>query len=57
MIADIEYFFRLQFGEIIHSLALVSVFSPPDQEVLALSHHAAYICHCGGIDTLTIVVG
>lgn len=34
---------------------MVSVFSPPDQEVLRLSNHAAYICQRGGIDALTVV--
>lgn len=45
----------MQFGDVIHSLALVSVFSPPDQELLESSHRAAYICHRGGIETLTVV--
>ena len=31
------------------------MFSAPDQELLELSHHAAYICHHGGIDALTVV--
>jgi hypothetical protein len=39
----------------VHSLALVSMFSPPDQEILEQSHHAAYICEHGGIDALTVV--
>jgi hypothetical protein len=43
-IADVKYFFRLRFDDTVHSLALVSMFSPPDQEVLELSQHAAYIC-------------
>lgn len=54
-VGEVEYFFRLQFGDTVHSLALVSVFSPPDQELLELSHHAAYICHRGGPDALTVV--
>lgn len=44
-IADIEYFFRLRFGDAVHSLALVSMFSPPDEELLEESHNAVYICH------------
>jgi hypothetical protein len=44
-VGEVKYFFRLQFGDTVHSLALVSVFSPPDQELLELSHHAIYICH------------
>jgi hypothetical protein len=54
-IAEVEYFFRLQFSDTAYSLALVSVFSPPDQEILELSNHAAYICQRGGTDTLTVV--
>ena len=30
-------------------------FSAPDQEILELLNHAAYICHHGGTDALTIV--
>lgn len=54
-IAEVEYFFQLRFGDDLYSLALVSVFSPPDQEILRLSSHAAYICHHGGTDALTVV--
>lgn len=54
-IAEVEYFFRLWFGDTVHSLALVSVFSPPDQEILKILNHAAYICHHGGTDALTVV--
>jgi hypothetical protein len=54
-IADVEYFFRLQFGEAIHSLALVTLFSPPDDDILRESHNAAYICHHSGVDGLTVV--
>jgi len=43
-IAKIEYFFQLQFGDIVHSFALVLTFSPPDQDILKFSHHAVYIC-------------
>lgn len=45
----------MQFGETVHSLALVSIFSPPDHNLLELSSHAAYICHRGGIDTLAVL--
>jgi hypothetical protein len=54
-IAEIEYFFRLRFGDTVYSLALISVFSPPDQEILEVSSHAAYICQHGGTDALTVV--
>lgn len=54
-VADIEYFFRLRFGDTVQTLSLVSMFSPPDQELLELSHRAAYICRCGGPEALTVV--
>ena len=43
------------FGDIVYTLTLVSMFSPPDQEVLELSNRAAYICYHGGIDTLKVI--
>jgi hypothetical protein len=55
MIANVEYFFQLQFGEMVYSLALVSIFSPLDLNILELSHHVAYICHHGGIGALTVI--
>jgi hypothetical protein len=45
----------LRFGEELYSLALVTKFSAPDQEIFESSNHAAYICHRGGTDTLTVV--
>jgi hypothetical protein len=54
-VGKVKYFFRLEFSNTVHSLALVSVFSPPDQELLELSHHAVYICHGSGIDSLIVV--
>jgi hypothetical protein len=54
-IAEVEYYFRLRFDKAIYSLALISMFSNPDQEILALSNHAAYICRHGGTDALTVV--
>ena len=56
-VADVEYFFRLRFGDIVHSLALISMFSPPDEAILEESHHAVYLCHyaIGGAAALTVV--
>jgi hypothetical protein len=54
-IADVEYFFQLRFGDVIHSLALVSVFSPPDEELLKESNHAVHICRHGGVAALRVV--
>jgi hypothetical protein len=54
-VADVKYFFRLRFGDIIHSLAVVSMFSLPDEELLEESHHAVYICHHRGTAALRVV--
>lgn len=54
-VGEVEYYFRLQFGDTVQSLALVSMFSPPDQELLDLSHQAVYICQHGGIGALKVV--
>ena len=43
-VADIKFFFRLWFGNVVHSLALVFMFTPPDMELLEASHNAVYIC-------------
>ena len=55
MIADIEYFFWMQFEDVVYSLALVSVFSLPDLNVLKLSNNAAYICYRGEPEALSVV--
>jgi len=56
-VADVEYFFRLRFGDVVHSLALLSMFSPPDQAILEESHHTVYLCRyaIGGAAALTVV--
>jgi hypothetical protein len=56
-VADVEYFFQLRFGDVVHSLALLSMFSPPDQAILEESHHTVYLCHyaIGGAAALTVV--
>jgi hypothetical protein len=55
VITKVEYFFQLWFGDIVHSLALVSIFSPLGQDLLELSHCTAYICHHSNSDVLTVL--
>ncbi len=45
----------MRFGDAVYSLALVSLFSPPDLNILELSHRAAYICHHGSLGALTVI--
>ena len=54
-IAEVQYFFYLKFGELIQTLAVASVFSPPDQELLDLSHQALYASHYRGDDALITI--
>jgi len=42
---EVQFFFHLQFAEEIHNLAVVSIFSSPDQELLEHSFQAIYACH------------
>ena len=46
--AEVLYFFRLKFGEVRYSLALVSIFSPPDIDLLNTSYHTVYSCEYQG---------
>ncbi|KAG6895904.1 hypothetical protein C0993_008975 [Termitomyces sp. T159_Od127] len=41
--AEVQYFFRLKFGEIVHTLAMISVLSPPDHNLLEQSSKTVYI--------------
>ena len=54
-IADVEYYFQLRFEDTVHTLTLVSMFSPPDQDLLKLSQRAVYICHHGEPCDLTVM--
>jgi hypothetical protein len=53
--AEVQYFFRLRFAEEIHNLAVVSVFSPPDQELLNCSFQTVYACHYRGDNILKAI--
>jgi hypothetical protein len=53
--AEICYFFRLKFGEDIHTLAVASVFSQPDHELLKRSHQTTYVCCYQGDDALITI--
>lgn len=38
------YYFRLRFEDEVHTLALVSLYSPPNPELLKQSHQVVYSC-------------
>ncbi|SJL09586.1 uncharacterized protein ARMOST_12966 [Armillaria ostoyae] len=46
--AEVQYFFQLRFGEDIHTLALVSIYSPPNMSLLAESFQTVYTCDYQG---------
>jgi hypothetical protein len=52
--ADVKYFFRLNFNNEVHSLALASIFSPPDDTLLKRSSGAVYVCHYDGDNALQV---
>ena len=51
----IKYFFRLKFDDSMHSLALGSLFSPPDDDLLQRSFGTVYVCHYQGDDALEVI--
>ena len=54
--AEIQYFFRLRFSaDEVHSLALVTLFSLPDPEILRCSSQTVYLCRYQGDMALKVV--
>ncbi|KAF5379709.1 hypothetical protein D9615_005670 [Tricholomella constricta] len=53
--AEVQYFFRLAFGSDVHTLAVVSVFSSPDRELLKKSHQTVHMCRYMGADALLAI--
>ncbi|KAJ7586876.1 hypothetical protein C8J56DRAFT_786989 [Mycena floridula] len=49
-LAEIQYFFQVRFGEggPLHTLAVTSLFTAPDQAVLNESFDTVYVCHYQG---------
>jgi cephalosporin-C deacetylase-like acetyl esterase len=51
----VQYYFRLCFEDIVHTLSVISVFSQPDASLLAESSHTVYACHYQGDNSLTTI--
>ena len=47
-----RYYFHLRFGDKVHTLAIISIFSPPDATLLAESSGTVYACHYQGDNSL-----
>jgi hypothetical protein len=43
-IADVQFYFYLQFGEAWYPLAMLRLFSMPDEDILANSSSTVYLC-------------
>ncbi|KAF9463667.1 hypothetical protein BDZ94DRAFT_1258256, partial [Collybia nuda] len=55
LLADIKYFFRIRFGNISHTLAVISVFSSRDEELFQKSHGTVYVCRHQGDAALKVI--
>ncbi|KAK7457870.1 hypothetical protein VKT23_010214 [Stygiomarasmius scandens] len=53
-VGEIQYFFCLKFGETINPLCVVSLFTPPDTELLKQSCDTVYVCHYQGAASLGV---
>ncbi|KAF8897773.1 hypothetical protein BD779DRAFT_1667694 [Infundibulicybe gibba] len=54
---EVQYFFRafIQAGSLPKSLALVSLYSPPDAELLRRSNNTIWACRYQGMDSLHVI--
>ncbi|EMD33759.1 hypothetical protein CERSUDRAFT_67897 [Gelatoporia subvermispora B] len=53
--AEVQYFFLARIGTTKRALALVSLYSPPDVNLLQISHHTVYSCEYRGQDSLAVI--
>ncbi|KAG6895036.1 hypothetical protein C0992_003433 [Termitomyces sp. T32_za158] len=53
--AEVQYYFHLRFGDIVHTLAVISVFSPPDPILLEKSSSTVYACSYLGTRSLKVI--
>ncbi|KAI1781704.1 hypothetical protein LXA43DRAFT_907996 [Ganoderma leucocontextum] len=53
--AEVQFFFRLQIRERTHTLAIVSIFSPPDVTILKESMYTVLACRYGGAETYEVI--
>jgi hypothetical protein len=54
--AEVYYFFRLRFGaDQVYSLALVSIYSNPNQDLLRTSYQTIYACSHQGNAALQVI--
>ena len=55
-IANVRFYFCLRFGDVRHPLAMVSLFSVPEAEVLSDSSGTVYLCEpLAGLDGLLVI--
>lgn len=52
---EVQYFFCARLGENTFPLAMVSRYTPPDQEILKKSHGVVYLCSYTGKEDLVVI--
>ncbi|KAL0565973.1 hypothetical protein V5O48_016040 [Marasmius crinis-equi] len=52
---EVQYFFALRFGDECYPLAMVSIFSNPDQDLLEKSYGTVHMCYYQGQDALQVI--
>jgi len=53
---EVKYYFLKMFGDESRAFALVSLYSPPNEHILQMTHHTLLVCRYRG-DTALMVVG
>lgn len=53
--AEVQYYFRLTVNDVKHSLAMVSLYSPPDLELWKESHNTIWSCRYQGQANIRVV--
>ncbi|KAF8064082.1 hypothetical protein FPV67DRAFT_1419918 [Lyophyllum atratum] len=53
--AEVQYYFRLRFGDVVHTLAVISVFAPPDRGLFERSCQTVYACRYLGNTSLKVI--
>ena len=53
--AEVRYYMRLRVGDEIRTLAMISLYHPPDRALLELSSETMWSCTSGGDETLRLV--
>jgi len=53
--AEVKFLFIITLGGVSRTLALISLYSPPDEHLLALSHTTLVVCRYQGEQVLVVI--